>query len=354
MPYKEGDKWRAKVTYQGQRYTRLKGTKTEALDWESEKRRKLKENAKSLPSGPDLLSLCSKYVIYAERFSKKTHGEKKTVCKMLLAALGGDTLIADITPGDIQTYIDDQARIRTANAANKDRKNLHALWEYGRRFMGLATNPVSITTKWSHERRPQYVPPVEDVLKVLAAADRKERIFLDAYLQTGARRSSVLRWTWHADINFKEQKVRIGHRKTKDGSMTHYWLGMSEELYQSLWWLWNNRKFKKSLYVFVCEHKGRHYGKHFTEHRHFMRNLCDRAKVKRFGFQAIRRFVASLLDDQKVPLKKIQLILGHSQPTTTDRYLYNLRGDRDLRETMNKLSLVKFEKAHEAGTNKKG
>ena len=39
---------------------------------------------------------------------------------------------------------------------------------------------------------------------------------------------------------------------------------------------------------------------------------------------ALRRFVASVLDSKNVPLKQIQLILGHSRPTTTDRYLDNL------------------------------
>ena len=55
-----------------------------------------------------------------------------------------------------------------------------------------------------------------------------------------------------------------------------------------------------------------------------MAGLCKRAGVKQFGFHALRRFVASVLDSKNVPLKQIQLILGHSRPTTTDRYLDNL------------------------------
>ena len=61
-----------------------------------------------------------------------------------------------------------------------------------------------------------------------------------------------------------------------------------------------------------------------------MAGLCKRAGVKKFGFHALRRFVASVLDSKNVPLKQIQLILGHSKPTTTDRYLADIRRGQEL------------------------
>ena len=73
--------------------------------------------------------------------------------------------------------------------------------------MNLQNNPLAEIEKRSHERKPQYVPPVENILKVLMAADRMERLFLDCYLQTGARRSEIFRWTWIDDINFEKRKV---------------------------------------------------------------------------------------------------------------------------------------------------
>jgi integrase len=44
--------------------------------------------------------------------------------------------------------------------------------------------------------------------------------------------------------------------------------------------------------------------------------------------RSLRHFVASLLESKNVPIKKIQLILGHSKPTTTDRYLSELKGEK--------------------------
>jgi len=48
--------------------------------------------------------------------------------------------------------------------------------------------------------------------------------------------------------------------------------------------------------VFVCldqtEFTREYYGKPFMYRLQFMRRLCDRAKVKRFGFHGIRAFIS--------------------------------------------------------------
>ena len=72
----------------------------------------------------------------------------------------------------------------------------------------------------------------------------------------------------------------------------------------------------------------------------FLKGLCKRAKVKPFGFHALRRFVASILQDSgKVSLKKIQLLLGHASISTTERYIYYL--GEDLKSTVDVLSEIK-------------
>jgi len=340
MPYKEGKKWRAKVTFKGERYTSLHKTKKAAIAWETKKGKELKKKEKHLQRGLDLLTFCSKYQIYAERFTPKTHQEKKALCERVIKAWGKDYLVESITPEMIQTYLDDQAAKRSNNASNRDLKNLMATWTFGRKILKLEDNPLIEIEKRSHERKPQYVPPVEDILKVLMAATRMERIFLDSYLQTGARRSEVFRWTWTDDINLDQRKVRLGSRKSRDGSMKYRWIDMSQDLHENLQWLWKNREFRNSPYVWINDHPGPHYGKPYKYRRKFLPGLCKRAKVKPFGFHAIRRFVASVLQDSgKVSLKKIQLLLGHSNLATTERYIYHL--GEDLKSTVEVLSEIK-------------
>jgi integrase len=56
-----------------------------------------------------------------------------------------------------------------------------------------------------------------------------------------------------------------------------------------------------------------------------MPRLCKRARVKPFGYHAIRHKVASILmDSGKATLSNIQHFLRHKRPTTTENYLKSL------------------------------
>jgi len=371
VPYREGKKWRATPKFRNVRgTTKICGTKKEAIEWERAEKERMKEIFSRKQKGLVLLGLTVKYLNYAQIHSQKTYQEKHSCCKKFLKELDNNILVEDITPEMALNYLLKQKKKRSGNAANKDRKNLLRMFNYGISFLELRDNPFAKTEKFPHDREPQYTPPIEDVLRLLAVCTRVERIFLDAFLQTGCRRSEAFRWTWHEDINFERKQVRVGTRKTRDGSMQYRWLDMSDELYESLWWLWVNRGknpklkpgqnkiIKRSPFVFVNDHPSQHFGQPYSYRQRFMKRLCERAKIKPFGFHALRRFVASLLDDHKVPLTIIQRVLGHSKPSTTDRYLTNLRGDIGMKETMNLLSIEgkkpqKNKKVHINGTHPK-
>lgn len=331
MPYKDGSKWRAKVTYQGRRYTAKFPTKGEAKEWEHGQRDRLRRMSRT-QTGMDMLMYCNKYTDFSCRhYSPKTAQEKQALCERILKEWGNITP-ESVTRDMILDYLEKQATLRSANAYNKDRKNLMSMFGHGVKFSGLRLNPVVGIPKLRHDRAVQYVPPTEDVLKVLAVATREEQVLLDSYLNTAARRSEVFRWQWHQDINFDKSQVRLGTRKTSDGSMDYEWVPMTDALYNSLWWWWNNRPVKGTPYVFVCTQPGRWYGKPYTERRRFMAGLCKRAAVQPFGFHALRRYVASYLaDEKKVSAKRIQRILRHKNVSTTERYIKNL--NNDLRET---------------------
>ena len=54
-----------------------------------------------------------------------------------------------------------------------------------------------------------------------------------------------------------------------------------------------------------------------------MPELYKKAKVKRFGFNAIRHHVASVVDDSgKASMKQIQTLLRHRRQSTTKSYLH--------------------------------
>ena len=354
MPYKEQKKlkngkivisWRGQVRENGYRYRQKFQTRKEALEWEQETRKQLKKLSNqpvNINQGMALIEFFDHYLDYSKhQHSKKTYEEKQFACKLALEAFGSNILVQEVTPIMAESFLNEEAERISANRSNVRRKNLHSCWEWGKKMFQdeITFNPFSATDQKPHDRADQYVPPVEDVLKLLAAANREEKVFLDCYLQTGARRSEIFRWKWHEDINFEKRSVRIGTRKTRNGSMRYHELPMSNDLYESLLWLWENRKIKNTPYVFVDDLNPNHphYGKPFSARQKFMKGICKRAGIRFFGFHSLRRFVASILVDvEKVSLKQVQMVLGHQHISTTERYVKFL--GKDMVSTMESIS----------------
>jgi integrase len=64
-----------------------------------------------------------------------------------------------------------------------------------------------------------------------------------------------------------------------------------------------------------------------------MRRLCEKAKVKPFGFHAVRHLTASILYRKGYSLGHVQAVLRHKNPNTTSRYLRSL-GIEQVREAL--------------------
>jgi integrase len=307
MPFRDRGKWRGVVKIKGRRFTDSFDTKREALSWENEYRKNLHISKAVI----DIKDFSNQYLALAQsRYTKSTYQEKVTLTDKFIKYLDSNLPVDEILPSHIHGYLLDQATTRSNNCANRDRKNLLAMWNWGQKILDLPLNPVAKMDRFPHDRKVQYVPPENDILRLLAAANRRERAFLDCYLCTGARRSEIFRLKWE-DVNFEKREIRLWTRKTKDGSMECEWLPMTNQLYESLWWCWQNRLFKESPFVWVCE-DGPHAGQPFHYRRRFLKGLCKRAGIRSFGFHSLRRYVASVLaDTHKVSAKTIQRILRH-------------------------------------------
>ncbi len=349
MPYKDRGKWRGVVKIQGRRFSDSFATRREATKWENEFR---KDAIAEIRPTVNVKEFARQYLQFAEsRFSKHTYEEKVSLVDRFMGYLGSDLPVDEIISRHVQGYLLEQAKTRSNNCANRDRKNLLAMWNWGQRILDLTANPVARMDRFPHDRKTQYVPPERDILRIMAAANRKERAFLDCYLCTGARRSEIFNLKWE-DVNFEKREIRLWTRKTRDGSMEGEWLPMTNQLRNSLWWCWENRPFKDSPYVWVCEN-GRHLGQPFNYRRHFLTVLCKRAGVRSFGYHALRRYVASMLaDTHKISAKTIQRILRHKSLQTTERYIFNV--NRDLSSVMGLLDVNLSESTTESTTKEKG
>lgn len=317
-------KWRGKRMIQGVLKTKTFPTKAAAKKWEAE------QSAEAwLPQicqTPIIswLEFATAYLRMAEeRFSRKTLSEKKLAFRHSLKCIAPQLPATDVSQAQALETLRRVAVNHSGNASNKTRKNLAAAWEWGRKYYALpALNPFLAVEKFPADQTPRYVPPEEDFWKVYAAAQERDKAFLLFLLHTGARIGEAFRLTW-ADVDFASGKLRLGTRKTRDGSMKYAWLPMTTALSQAL----ENHKRQDccTLHVFAREKDSEAY----TTRQHFMARLCEKARVKPFGFHAIRHLAATILAYAGLDLPTVQGMLRHSSPTTTARNIKSLGIDRE-------------------------
>jgi len=327
MPYFDPSKkkWKGVVKKDGQRHIRIFKTKTDAKSWEASKRKEL-ENTVQTKAGTDMdfLTASNEYLDFSNiRFSSGTYVEKKKLCQDLLKRWGNVDIIA-ITPTMVLKYLESRARGTSLNAWNRDRKNLLAMFNWLRKIHGVTYNPIINIDRMSEERKPEYLPPAEDIDKVLLVASGQDRVMVKSYYYTFARRSEILDWTWD-DINFEKEWYRLWTKKRLHGDRQadYFPLPKGSDLYDALMWQWNHRD-KNSPYVFTNPEMG---GK-FNHRPLFIKRLCKRAGVKPFGYKAFRKFGPSVLNDiHKVSIKKLQRLLRHKTQTTTEIYLKKIDDD---------------------------
>jgi len=348
--------WRAEFMVKGRR-VRAKGFfqyKDEAREWIKEEKARIKEarNKYSLRDKEhdlNLWSLAQKYLADCNvNQSRKTLDEKR-YCLERFYGFIGDVDVTKVEPVDILEFINKRAQSQSNCAANKDRKNLKAFYGWVQDMYGIMYDPTGPIKNRTHSRKTRRLIPISDILKVMLVAKGFERVLIGSYWHTGARKSEVLRWTWADDINFEERWIRLGTKKTHDGSMSYEKLWMNDDLYNLLKSQWQHRH-PASPYVFCHTNKNSRthdvnklYGQPYKALWKCLKKLCEEAKVEPFGFHDIRHTVAKYLNDlQKVGLKKVQQVLRHRRQTTTEIYVEG--NYSDTLEAMKLLELTKVKK----------
>lgn len=326
MPYKDRGQWRGVVKINGKRIGQKSfRTKREAAAWE----RGVRSSYLKQTLIGSLVDVINDYLSFTKiKFIDSTYKTKRRHLKRFIAKTPPDTPLQDITTNDVWHYL---KVITPATRFNRSRKELLALFNYAVKFHDLPSNPVAKIDLLPEERGPQAVFTEDEFIRIMLAADRHGRNLLVVLGTTGARRSEMFRLTWTDDINFEKRIIRLGTRKSRDGSMKYRYAPMNDIAFQSLQDQWKT-KLPMSDYVFQNRISySKYYGDRYTTRRRFVRGLCKKAGIEkkgRVGFHAIRRMFASLLADKyKKSIPTIQKLLGHAAPTTTDRYIYNVFED---------------------------
>ena len=228
MPYKRGMKWYAQVRKDGLKREKIFLTKKEAVDWEAEMRRKPVSEWLERTDTTCLADWAQLYLDFAKSsFSTTTYKEKRSMFRNLFKDVDPSMPVAKLKPTIILSYVVKQKEARSGYAANKDRKNLVAAWNWGMKYMDPplpGPNPC-LVERMPEIRQPRYVPPEEDFWKVYEVAEGQDKVMLLAFLHLAARRSEIFRITW-ADVDFGNSRIRLWTRKRQGGSYEYDWLPM--------------------------------------------------------------------------------------------------------------------------------
>jgi integrase len=235
---------------------------------------------------------------------------------------------AQITSDMIETYLIDRAKRVSPYTANSELRYLRALFNFGchPRKGWIKTNSTTGIPFLPVERKVRYVPPKEDVLRVISIADSDTQDYLWTIVLTMGRMGEINRLTWQ-DVDFQNRQVVLYTRKKKGGHLTPRAVPMPERLHRLL--LDRNRHRDHSKpWVFWHRYwdakKGLWVDGPFKDRKRIMTTLCRKAGVRYFRFHALRHFGASMLERGRASVGDIQRILGHESRTTTEIYLHSI------------------------------
>jgi integrase len=232
----------------------------------------------------------------------------------------------DITTDIIETHLLKRLKKTSSVTANSELKNLRAFFNFGIKKKWIVTNPTKDIDFFPVEKKVKYVPPLEDVLKVILAADFETQDYLYVIKETMGRMGEINSLTW-ADVDLKNRYVVLYTRKKRGGHLTPRKVPMSERLFEVLSRRYKSRD-KDNPWVFWHRYWSRKEQRFVTgpykERKLIMKTLCKKAKVKYFRYHALRHLGASVLDSANVNIGSIQRLLGHENRTTTEIYLHSI------------------------------
>ena len=248
----------------------------------------------------------------------------------------GDKGLSAITTEDIEAFrAARKAEGLSPVTVNHDLKLLRKMFNWGIRKGYMERSPFKIGSESaiSLEReipRDWRFESDEHEQKLFDAANPHLRAVLVALLDTAARLGEILSLQWR-DVNLekREMVVRAKKSKTRPSRM----VPISARLMATL----EMRKFDAAgellppdAYVF-----GDAVGGRVKSVRTAWKNACDRAGLSGFQLRDLRHEAGSRFEEAGVPVTFVSKILGHTNLSTTSRYLNIHR--RGLHAAMEKL-----------------
>ena len=302
----KGKGYRYDFTLKGVRYTQAWfKTKRGANQAEADKRKEVLEPKPKTetPTDMDFLELVNRRLDHVQAHNCAKHYTDTYYRAKKWVKRWGHLECSDITQEMIEQFV--LARNRVSSfTANKELRYLRAAFNFGQKKKLIAHNPTHGIDFLPVDKKPKYIPPPEDVLKVIAVANQDTQDYLFTIRDTVGRMSEINRLTWD-DVNLKDRYVVLYTRKKKGGHLTPRKLAMTDRLFEILsrrhaemdstkpWVFWHTYWSSKTGEKCVGPYK---------ERKRIMRTLCKKAGVRYFRFHGIRHSGASVMENNNVSI----------------------------------------------------
>ena len=239
----KGKGWRYDFTLKGTRHTEAWfNTKKEARKAEAQRREEILNpkpvtppDPLPLPTDMDFLELVNKRLDHVKAYNSERHyTDHVYMARGWMKAWIGKK-VSDIDTETIRLFLLKRLRKTSAYTANKELRYLRALFNFAMHHTRnwIDHNPTRGIDFFPVEKRIKYVPPKEDVLRVILAADTDAQDYLWTIALTIGRMSEINRLTWE-DVNFDASCVILYTRKKKGGHLTPRSVPMADKLREVL------------------------------------------------------------------------------------------------------------------------
>ncbi|WP_299983177.1 tyrosine-type recombinase/integrase [Desulfobacula sp.] len=332
--------WRYDFTRKGIRYTESGfKTKKEARQAEAKEREvlskpKIQKDTQTIQTDMAFLELVNKRLDYMQAYNSERHYQDHIYLARRWIKQWGKLHCSQVSIEMIEKFLLKRKRKTSGVTANKELRNIRALFNFGLnpKRKWFKDNPTAGIDFFPVEKRIKYVPPKEDVFRVILAADNDTQDYLWTIFHTMGRVSEINRLIWQ-DISLEERCIILYTRKKKGGHLTPRKVPMTDRLYDVISNRFKNRD-KRKPWVFWHRYWSTKISEWvegpFIDRKGIMNSLCKKAGVKYFRYHALRHCGASLLDNANVPIGSIQRFLGHENRLTTEIYLHSIgNSERD-------------------------
>ncbi|WP_289022848.1 tyrosine-type recombinase/integrase [Desulfobacter postgatei] len=284
---------------------------------------------------------------------ENTYQYKKRLILDVIQFYGRDPALP-LEPLDIEQFLIDKARSGGPATANRARRELGTLfnWMIGKGI--IETNPITTIKKFPAEKFKKYVPPREDIIKVISAAGAEEKDIIRVAIHSMAR-AGELRRLKKEHCDFRNNTITLYTRKTEDGTLEGGKIPMNNNLREILLrrsqlidsdyifpspsgvelskssldkmlpQIFDRLNTRKEKYKEIVNRKTKHGIVKQGVWKTRLVQVPDDEYITPFGLHAFRHYVtAHLYLHEGYTIGQLQKLLRHKKPTTTETYLKSI------------------------------